>query len=189
MTKKEEMRQKRYYELMNRNSYLFADLFMQRLGLEKEEATGFIAKEPDNDEGDYYLNLNSQGETLKFDGFRYVTFEDYPNYQDRQDIKIFDPYNNIKLCSFLFNWYIVNILHYDINNIIVVGITNSKMNDLGFAFVKGTDENGKIWEIDGNPYNRDCIKYLDLIYKIEQALPMEYDKLKEVDMVQYDKFN
>lgn len=189
MTKKEEMRQKRYYEQMERNSRIFSDLFIQRLGLEKEDGTGFLVKEPDNDEGEFYLNMNPQGETIKFDGFRYVTFEDFYLYQDKSTVKVFDPYNNIKLCSFLFNWYLVNIMRYNLDNVIIVGITNAKMNDNGFAFIKARDIEGRIWEVDGNCYNRDCIKYLDLIYRLDEALPMEYDKLREVDMVQYDNFN
>lgn len=189
MSKREELRQQRYYDLMEKNARLFSDLFIQRLGLEKEEGTGFLVKEAENDEGEFYLNMNPQGETIKFDGFRYVAFEDIYKFGERQSVKVFDPYNNIKLCSFLFNWYLVNIMHYNLDDIIVVGITNSKMNDSGFAFIKAKDGYGRIWEVDGNVYNRDCIKYLDLIYRLDEALPMEYDKLREVDMVQYDKFN
>lgn len=190
MTKKEELKQKRYADLMNRNSFMFADLFVQRLGLEKEEGTRFLAAGADNDEGDFYLNLNPQGESIKFDGYRYVMYDDIYLYRDRNDVKLFDPYNNIKLCEFLLNWYMINIAHYDMEDIMVIGLTNSRMNDYGCAFIKGiTKGTSSNWSINGHYYTRDCIKYLDLIYAMENAFPLEYEKLKEVDIEPYDRFN
>lgn len=191
LTKREEKKQRMYMECMEKNSRLFSEMTMQRLGLEKEDGTNYICKFFDeDDEDDNFLILNrSNCETINFDGFRYVSYDDIDKYKNSQEVKLFDPYNNIKLCTFLLQWYIVNIYKYNIDNIIVIGITNARMNDPGYAYIKGRDNYGRIWELKGGTYNRDCIKYLDLIYKLDGAFPLEFNKLKEVDMVQYDNFN
>ena len=89
----------------------------------------------------------------------------------------------------------VNIQHWDVDEcVLLMAISNNVMNATGYGFIKFMNEDPvthsyKIWELRGNNYHRDCIKYLDLIYKMDGAISLEYDKLKSIDIEQYDKFN
>ena len=43
-------------------------------------------------------------------------------------------------------------------------------------------------KIIGHNYNRDSLKYLDLIYVLDGAADVEFIALKNIDLVNYDKF-
>ena len=58
------------------------------------------------------------------------------------------------------------------------------MNDLGHATIKFDN----MYELSGNEYHRDCIKYLDLIYKIDDANIFEYRDLSKLDIGTYEEF-
>lgn len=190
ITKKELQKQELYNKTMALNGSIFAQLVAQRLGLEKNPITGFIMINREDD------NIDSMGnEVFTFDGYKFVFNEDYERYEHDQSVKLFDPYNNIKLIIFLVNWYMVNIQHWDVDEcVLLMAISNNVMNATGYGFIKFMNEDPvthsyKIWELRGNNYHRDCIKYLDLIYKMDGAISLEYDKLKSIDIEQYDKFN
>ena len=40
----------------------------------------------------------------------------------------------------------------------------------------------------GHTYNRDSLKYMDLIYILDDAADPEYDALRNLDLVNYDEF-
>lgn len=190
VTKKELKKQELYEKTMAFNGAIFSQLIAQRLGLIKDPNTKFIIIESDDDD---MSNLNN--ELFMFDGYKYVFKEDAERYERDQSVKVFDPYNDIKLIVYLVNWYMQHIQHWNVEEcVLLMAISNNTMNAEGYGFIKFMQENPethqiKTWEMRGNKYKRDCIKYLDLIYKMDGAISIEYDKLKEIDIEQYDKFN
>lgn len=176
LTKKELAKQERYYGLMNANAKKFSILIMDRLGLEPEESTGFLIMSDWFESGEIKY--------FTYDGYKYVPFEYGQHYENNQEVKIFDPYNNIKLCINLIPWYIMNIMNVNSDSIELIGVDNSKMNDPGAAFIQFEGRE----KMYGNTYNRDCLKYADILYKLDNAHPIEYTKLKNLDIGQYDEF-
>lgn len=178
--KREEKKQTAYKMKTEINSRLFSELTIQILGLSKEPETKFLCKYCDDAFTYDYIN---------YDGFNYVSFADFEPYQFSQTVKLFNPYTDLKLCQYILFWYIQNIYGLSLDDILISGISNNMMNDKGYLFIKFTDKDGKFKEVRSNIYNRDCIKYLDMIYQFEGAFFLEYNKLKEVDLVPYDLFN
>ena len=87
----------------------------------------------------------------------------------------FDPYNNSKLALSLANFYINEFMGMEA---LMLGITNKKLNELGYSICKLTS--GRV--IEGNEYYRDSLKYIDMIYMLDGSAPPEFRALKEIDM-------
>jgi len=180
MTKKEEKKHERYYALKDQFAKEFSELMIQRLGLDVDD-NGILV----------YEDIFVGGMPMKFsyNGYNFVSFdtpeiaEEYP-----ETIKIFDPYNDLRLATYCVMQYLCYIEEIDVNECVsIIAVTNSKMNEPGEGEITFTAKmNNK--KITGNTYNRDCLKYLDLIYIFDNAAKEEYVALKNLDLVNYDKF-
>jgi len=202
MTKKDEIKQNKYYALKDANSVEFSDLMIQRLGLEVDNETGYLYFDSDDDNNKIitFGTLNY----FVFDGFKFVSFENKEIAENNPNsIKVFDPYNDIKLADFCVNWFLHNIKGIDVNNRVQeIAISNNKMNDPGngiIVFFKRSVIDKSVNDIEleelmnrgiieGNTYNRDCLKYMDLIFILDEAAPPEYMALHNLDMVSFDEF-
>lgn len=202
MAKKDEIKQEKYYALKEANSIDFSELMIQRLGLETDEDTGYLYFDSDDDNNkiitfgmlDYFV----------FDGFKFVSFENKDIADGNPNsVKIFDPYNDINLVNFCVTWFLHNIKGIDVNNRVQeIAVSNNKMNDPGkgiIVFFKrnmmdksindiGLEDIMNNGIIEGNTYNRDCLKYMDLIFLLDEAAPPEYMALRNLDMVSFDDF-
>lgn len=177
VTKKEIAKQEKYYKLMEDNAKEFSTLIIERLGLEPQPSTGLLIVSDELYDGNLVY--------FTYDGFKYIPFEYQQYYENIQDVKVFDPYNNINLCTNIIMWYICNIMGRNADDVDLIGVTNAKMNDKGAAFIKFEDKPDKMV---GHEYNRDCLKYMDLVYKLDDAHELEYKRLQDLDMKQYDEF-
>jgi hypothetical protein len=177
------IKQELYYGLMEKNAKIFSLRMIQRLGLETYPNNKLLCVSDELENGVLAY--------FSYDGIKYVAFENAEFYPDNQEIKVFDPYNNIRLCINCVLWYMQNVGHYDTTTVDLLAVTNQKMNDSGMGRLQFTDAtNNGIYKLETNHfYNRDCLKYLDLIYAMDEAIPPEYDELASLDMVGYDEFN
>ena len=172
-----------YENAKNKNSVKFSNLLINRLGLEEDEDSGFL----------YWSEFIDKTTNLPINficnGIRYIKFNSKFEYKaelDSDNIKIFDPYNNISLMIYCLESFMVNYHNIDINNeVMSIATSNSKMNRLGYGFISYFNKE----ELDGNVYYRDCIKYMDLILKIDDSLHIEYEQLKRLDMKPFDLFD
>lgn len=191
ITKKELAKQQRYYDTMNHNAELFSDRMIQRLGLIPFINDNLLCSEEslENNELLYFT----------YDGNKYIDYGMYNRLKEQAviatgdpeavpelplGIKLFDPYNDIKLCINCVCWFLEVNLKKDTDRILFLNVTNAKMNDLGHATIKFDN----MYELSGNEYHRDCIKYLDLIYKIDDANVFEYRDLAKLDIGTYEEF-
>ena len=189
--KKEEKKQIKYYELKDQYSREFSELMIQRLGLESNGEMNTLVFD---DIYIYGLPL-----PLTYDGYKFVSFDYIQIAEENPDkIKVFDPYNDLGLA----NYCVLQIMQYiqdiDVNNAVsIISISNNKMNEDGhFELIFNHDFDGKYEYISdpntdkliGHNYNRDSLKYLDLIYVLDGAADIEFVALKNIDLVNYDKF-
>ena len=187
--KKEEKKQLKYYELKEQYSREFSELMIQRLGLVPSEDLNTLVFE-DCYIGNFQLPMS-------YDGFKFVSFDDAniaDEYPDK--IKVFDPYNDLGLANYCILQFMRYILEIDVNSAIsIISISNNKMNELGHGSISFTNNfDASEFDVDsenqlnGNDYNRDSIKYLDLIYLLDGAADIEYNVLHNLDLVNYDQF-
>lgn len=184
LSKREQDKQDRYYGLMLKNAKVFSTRMIQKLGLTDEG--------PNDDNTLIIEDALYDDNTVipfMFDGYKYITFDEADRILAQSDslpfnIKTFDPYNDIRLCMACVGWYLQTVLNVNPDIINVLAVTNQKMNDEGYALIKFSD----MRELRGHPYNRDCLKYLDLIYIMDQSLSMEYTELSGLDMVSFEDF-
>lgn len=191
--KKEDKKQEEYYKLRDKLSKEFSELMIQRLGLEPDGELNTLVF---SDIYAYDLPL-----PLTNDGYKFVSFDyEYIAAQNPDTIKVFDPYNDLGLANFCVLQYMHYIQDIDVNNsVFIVSISNNKMNELGHGeidFDLSTDpsisqyannEDGD--KLIGNDYHRDSLKYLDLIYIMDGAADIEFAALKNIDLVNFDKFD
>lgn len=180
--KRELAKQERYYALMDANARVFSTRMIQHLEL--VPVSEYIDGENDFLASENLLEEENSIMYFTHEGYKYVSFDDFERYQNHQDVKVFDPYNNIRLCVGCVAWYIRYNLNVDLSLVDIIAVTNQKMNDPGYAKIQFADQR----ELIGNEYNRDCLKYMDLIYKMAEAHPIEFNELKSLDMVNYDEF-
>ena len=121
----------------------------------------------------YYDEDENVSEKIYIDGFA-CKYPAFPINDPKSEI-ILDVYNNTKICSHLVHYYNKNIMHYDVD---ISYITNARMDTIGRFEVRYT--NGAI--ISSNVYNKDTLKYIDFIMKMEEAVPMDFDRLRELDI-------
>lgn len=155
--------QKQQEELMmQRNTIECSNFLMRILGLETD-SSGFITRFDDED--------NSVS-AFVFDGKKCKNL----NYPINMRTELpFDPYNNVKLCCGVLQYYITNYLHRDTN---MLFITNRNMNESGNAAVIFDDGS----KVEGNTYNKDTLKYIDMILVLDRAIPLEYNTLRQLDI-------
>nr|DAR06495.1 MAG TPA: hypothetical protein [Caudoviricetes sp.] len=183
MSVRDELNKEYYEKVKLENAMKFSNFVFQRIGLEIDEQTGYLYC-PD------IIDYQSQKPlAFVFDGFKYVPFKKpYCDLAETraEDTKLFDPYNNMALMQQCLGWFMVHQLGIDTNNeVLSMGISNRKMNDPGYAFIAYFNKP----ELDGHIYNRDCLKYMDLILMLDDGLIIEYDQLRRMDMESYDKFD
>ena len=189
--RKEEKKQLKYYELKTQFAKEFSELMIQRLGLESDGDMNTLVFE---DIYAYNLPLS-----LSYDGYKFVTFDDaYIAEENPDKIKVFDPYNDLGLANYCVLQYMTYVMEIDVNNAIsIISISNNKMNEPGRGEISFSNEFEDKKEYANNPdgdkllgniYNRDSLKYLDLIYILDGAADIEYTALKNIDLVNYDKF-
>lgn len=139
------------------------DLFMRYVGLEVD-SNGYIY---------YYNDDNDTITQLYLDGMKCV----YPKFEVK-DPKLeiaLDVYNNPKQCAQILYFYNNNILGYQID---MMFLTNSKSDTMGRLEVRYI--NGTVY--DSNVYFKDTLKYIDMVMKMEQAVPMDFTRLRELDL-------
>ena len=179
--KREEKKQAMYYNLRDQYAREFSELMIQRLGLTVDESTGLLVYE------DIFISFVQLQFT--FNSFKYVPFENAELAEANPDtIKVFDPYNELKLAAYCVMQFMVYVKEIDVNNCVsIMSITNSKMNAEGHGEITFTElmNNQKLI---GHDYNRDSLKYMDLIYIMDDAADPEYDALRNLDLVNYDEF-
>ena len=189
--RKEEKKQLKYYELKDQYSREFSELMIQRLGLEPEGEMNTLVFE---DVYAYDLQL-----PLTYDGYKFVPFDFIEIAEQNPDkIKVFDPYNDLGLANYCVLQYMIYIKEIDVNKCVdIISISNNKMNSIGKCIITfnnnfdGKDEFVNEPATDrlvGHDYNRDSLKYLDLIYIMDDAADVEFTALHNIDLVNYDEF-
>lgn len=160
MIQEEEERER--LTIINTNKCI--GLVMQKMELDVDRF-GYIVR--NNEEDNEITELNFDGKKCK------STLLNLPI-----DLELelpFDPYNNSKLALSLANFYINEFMGMEA---LMLGITNKKLNELGYSICKLTS--GRV--IEGNEYYRDSLKYIDMIYMLDGSAPPEFRALKEIDM-------
>ena len=158
MTKKEKEAMQEF-----QNMEVAADLMLRYIGMDVDE-NGYIY---------YYDEDENVSEKIYIDGFA-CKYPAFPINDPKSEI-ILDVYNNTKICSHLVHYYNKNIMHYDVD---ISYITNARMDTIGRFEVRYA--NGAV--ISSNVYNKDPLKYIDFIMKMEEAVPMDFDRLRELDI-------
>lgn len=178
--RKEEKKQEKYYALKDQFAREFSELMIQRLGLTYDENNFLI-----------YEEIFVGGGNLRFcyKGYNYVAFENENLAEENPEtVKVFDPYNDLGLATFCVMQYLCYIKEIDVNECVsIIAVSNSKMNSLGACELTFTEKMNN-QKIVGNTYHRDCLKFLDMIYILDDADDIEYNVLHNLDLVNYDEF-
>ena len=99
----------------------------------------------------------------------------YPFVRQAQKGEIdFNPYFNTKLMLNILEWYFAE--HSYIVNI--QKITNGRPDNIGHVEIEFM--NGVIYKSD--VYYKDSLKYIDILMKLEGALPMDFQRLRSFDI-------
>jgi len=165
ITKKQIREEEENEYALNRNARICIGLVMQKMELEI------------NNEGNIIRNDDECGEitAITFDGKACVSSL-LPNREIDMERELpFDPYNNVKLAASLLTFYLSEYLGKEI---LFMGVTNKKLNEEGKLILKFADGQ----TIEGNIYDRDSLKYIDMVYMLEGSAPPEYTALKEIDL-------
>lgn len=140
---------------------------------------------------------------LNYDGYIYLPYTDecvMKAEMDEDTFKIFNPYDNLKLMEYCLRWYLDYEIGIPEDRILVLALTNNKMNSEGHCIVKfykkedgiDYDENTSIdtdgTMVEGHDYFRDCLKYADMMMLFSGALPFEYAELRKMELTQFEKF-
>ena len=86
----------------------------------------------------------------------------------------FNPYFNTKLMLNIMEWYFAE--HGYLVN--MQKITNARPDNIGHIEIEFA--NGVVYKSDA--YYKDSLKYIDIIMKLELALPNEYERLRTYDI-------
>lgn len=186
----------RYEEMKLKNSIKFSNMIIRdlQLGITPD---GFIYAPGILDP------ITKSPESFTYNGFRYVEYTDrgLKIVEENPETRLFDPYNNMALMIYCFQWYIVNIKDIDINkDFSMFFITNNKMNCIGHSEVKLFRDadmnkysnlqefNQAMLSIVGHDYIRDCLKYYDMIMIFDNTLPYVFynEDIKSIDMPPFD---
>lgn len=145
-----------------KNTVECSNFMMQRLGLEADNFG--VLRRIDDEEGEV--------SELIFEGKKCKSIKSAINKSVEM---VFDPYNNAKFACALLNYYISDYIGSEVNTII---LTNQSINESGSCEVQFT--NG--YTVVSNKYNKDSLKYLDVILQLDRALPPDYAILKGFDI-------
>lgn len=167
-TKKMIEAEEQLLQLIERNSIICRNLIMQKLGLElnSDGYVTFCNEDEDSDEC----------EVLSFDGKKCTL-----NLRDETTEILFDPYNNIKLACSLMHFYMTNMCGFNPHgDILLLFLTNDTIiNKPGCCQIKFEDG----YELIGNIYCRDTLKYIDIIYILDGSSPIEFNALRGIDII------
>jgi len=147
---------------MYKNTIDCSNFLIQRMGLDYDRA-GFINRFDDE--------TNTMSEFI-FDGKKCKALA-FPIIKGTE--LALDPYNNVKLCCGILQYYITDYLGRDTTTIF---LSNKSMNENGTLTVIFDDGSS----VTGNPYNKDTLKYVDMILILDGALFMDFKVLKEMDI-------
>jgi hypothetical protein len=148
---------------LRQNAVKCANFVMQRLELETDQF-GFIN----------YLNEDTDElSEFTFDGKKCKDI--CSGTVLRKNELPFDPYNNIKLCCGLLQYYINAGLGRDTT---MMYLSNKNMNEAGELTVVLEDGT----KITGNTYNKDTLKYIDMLLILDRALALDFAMLKGFDI-------
>jgi hypothetical protein len=164
-TKKELKREQKIKEIVEVNSSICTNLLMQKLGLNEDSTGKVVYIDDETDETEVILYSGKECKINK------DIIDPYSNL-------LFDPYTNIQLACSMMYWYICkNYTQH--GDIFLMYLTNdNNLNKLGHCYIKFYD--GTI--IEGNDYNLDSLKYLDIIYKLDGSASIEFNELKKLDI-------
>lgn len=165
ISKKELIRleeEQKALELQRQKNALFCcGLTMRRLNLQ-------VAK----DGRLFWVNDDNELTDITFDGKICKPF----GVEINQRIEThFDLYNNPKLCCGFIQYYLNEFRCIDLN---MLYLTNKVSNSAGQACVILPDNR----TIKSNMYNKDTLKYIDLLFTLDGALPFELEDLKGLDI-------
>lgn len=149
--------------------------------------------------------ITNSPEPFSFNGFRYVEYTErgMAIVEGNNEVRLFDPYNNMGLMLYCLQWYLVNVKEIDINHdILSMFITNNKMNSIGHSEIRIFGDadmskfnclaefNPNMLCVVGHDYTRDCLKYYDMIMIFDNTLPYEFysDEINSIDMVPFDVY-
>ena len=97
-----------------------------------------------------------------------------PNREPAKNEIPFDVYNNTRLMSTMLTIFIAN-KGWGVD---MQKITNNRPDRLGHLEILFS--NGVTWS--SNAYKKDSLKYLDMIMKLQGALPPDFERLKGLDI-------
>jgi hypothetical protein len=157
-----ENQQRQDEQKMYANTISCSNFIMQRMGLQVD-SSGFIHRydEEENEISEY-----------TFDGKKCKSIDSQSVMKNEL---LFDPYNNVKLCCGLLQYYITQYLGRDTN---MIFLSNKNMNEHGTLTVIFDDGT----QLIGNAYNKDTLKYLDMILVLDIALPFDFNFLARLDI-------
>lgn len=164
-TKKMIEMEQQLEETIMKNSIICRNLIMQKLGLETNSDGYIVYCDEDSDEY----------EVLSFDGKKCAM-----NLLDDSTELLFDPYNNIKLACSLMYFYIEKYYGFDkYGEILLLYLSNDTIiNKIGHCIIKFI----RGFQLEGNDYYRDTLKYIDIIYILDGSSPLEFNTLKGIDV-------
>jgi len=150
-------------QTLQKNSFDCANFLMQRMELEVDDKTGFLAR---------YNEDTEELSEIIFDGKK---CKDLRAPIDPRKEMPFDPYNNIKLCCGLLQYYVNEYMGKDTQ---IMYLSNKTSNDEGTLTL--VFENGQ--SVIGNPYNKDTLKYIDMIVLLDGGNAIDNRTIKGMDV-------
>ena len=131
----------------------------------------YLGIEYSNDGRMYFYDDDDNLVDMYIDGMRCI----YPFARPAQRGEIdFNVYFNTKLMLSILEWYFA-----EHNYIVSIQkITNGKPDNIGHVEIEFM--NGVIYKSD--VYYKDSLKYIDILMKLEGALPMDFQRLREYDL-------
>ena len=160
-----QMRDAKHQENTNR----CIALLTQKLNIEIDnEGNMFLCRFDCDDEDNATIPLRFEGKVIK------STFVVGSNI-DPENEMAFDPYNNIKLLIGLIAVYCEEYFPGD--EMLTLAISNRRPNKPGVATIRFRSG---LW-FESDTYNKDSLKYIDLLYQMDGSVPPEFRRIKELD--------
>ena len=143
------------------------DMLMCHLGLEVDPNSGSI----------YFIDEDTDRMVdMYIDGLKCIypfLRTDEPRPIQRGEIE-FNPYFNTKLMLNIVEWYFAEHGYL----VTMQKITNARPDNIGHIEIEFA--NGVVYKSDA--YYKDSLKYIDILMKLEQAPPIEFERLRRYDI-------
>jgi hypothetical protein len=147
---------------MRKNTKECADYILQRMVLDVDKYGYIMRYDEENNELSYFT----------FGGKKCKYLE---AYIDQRNEMVFDPYNNVKLSNGLLQYYLNDYMEKEV---VMIFLSNRNMNEPGNTTILFTDGT----KVSGHEYNKDSLKYLDMILVLDQGLKPDFSTLKGMDI-------